>query len=144
MLCQYRVLIEKCIFSVTVETFATLNRVANHKKVSHLRVIGISGREHEGKETTMNIQEEFEYLVSEHIDGTPSAHSTQRLDEILKKDPKLRREYQEQLLIHRLLQSYVRQKSCLSDSNTPRGSPAVSRPWFQRVREFLRRVLRSP
>ena len=51
----------------------------------------------------MKLQKEFDLLVSEHIDGQPSVHSTQRLTEIMKKNPRFQREFTDQIMIHNLL-----------------------------------------
>lgn len=58
------------------------------------------------KGSDMTPTQEFDLLVSEHIDGKPSRHSTQRLNNILKKDTRLRREFTDQIMMHDLLNQY--------------------------------------
>ena len=60
----------------------------------------------EGAEKRMTTTQEFDLLVSEHIDGKPKAHSTQRLSEMIRRDPKLRREFTDQIMMHNLLSQY--------------------------------------
>ena len=75
----------------------------------------------------MTLRKEFDSLVTEHLDGKPSVHSTQRLEEIVQKHPKLREEFSGQVQMHRLLQ-----QCCRTAPSAP-ASPPVKEPWYWRV-----------
>jgi hypothetical protein len=83
----------------------------------------------------MRLRKEFNGLVSEHLDGTPSVHSTRRLDEILKRNPRLRKEFSEQVMMHRFI------AECFQPSATGADAPPLvpvaqpKRTWFERVKD---------
>jgi hypothetical protein len=74
----------------------------------------------------MKLEQEFDQLVSEHIDGKPSTHSTQRLDEILRNNPRLRKEMLDQMCIHSLLSECFRPRP--NETAVPRDVPLQGRP----------------
>ena len=84
----------------------------------------------------MNAQNEFDVLVSEHIDGTPTVHSTQRLDKIIKSDPNRRKEFMDQVLIHQLLAEHWSTKPL-----KPRQSEAKPKPAFVAKKSPLQKLL---
>jgi hypothetical protein len=86
--------------------------------------------------TRMKMEQEFDQLVSEHIDGKPTVHSTQRLDEILRKNPRLRKEMLDQMCIHSLLSECFRPGP--GDTAVPRDTPLQTPP-----PSALRRLLGS-
>jgi hypothetical protein len=88
----------------------------------------------------MTLRKEFDGLVAEHIDGTPSIRSTQRLDEILTKKPKLRQEFSEQVMMHRLLSECCRPAPGRRPFDLSACPPVPERPLLLRICDAIRRV----
>ncbi len=94
----------------------------------------------------MSLQKEFDLLVSEHIDGQPTVHSTQRLNEIMKKNPRFRREFTDQIMIHNLLTRHAaglsERKRAVLDRAPPIAAFPKRRPsLLERMRNSLFRCV---
>ena len=89
----------------------------------------------------MTLRREFDRLASEHFDGTPSVHTTQRLDHILQEHPKLRQEYAAQVMMHRLLTECCRPASGRRAFDFSACPPAPARPWFVRLVDAIRQLV---
>ncbi|MBA4388864.1 MAG: hypothetical protein C0404_12850 [Verrucomicrobia bacterium] len=91
----------------------------------------------------MRLKDEFNSLVGEHLDGTATRDQTQRLDEIMQRDPKLQQEYRTQLMIHQLLMERFSSPAGADALAAILSEPAPVLTPIQRVKDWFRRIFRK-